>query len=49
MLRRVVSHARRLGIEGDVMPRLVATTVEMLGDAYPELVEQAYVEQVATS
>jgi alanyl-tRNA synthetase len=50
MLRRVVSHARRLGIQGDVMPRLVETTVEMLGDAYPELVEnQAYVEQVATS
>ena len=50
MLRRVVSHARRLGIEGDVMPKLVTTTVEMLGDAYPELVEnQAYIEQVATS
>jgi alanyl-tRNA synthetase len=50
MLRRVVSHARRLGIEREVMPRLVATTVEMLGDAYPELVEnRAYVEQVAAS
>ncbi len=50
MLRRVVSHARRLGIEGDVMPRLVSTTVGILGDAYPELVQnRAYVEQVATS
>jgi alanyl-tRNA synthetase len=50
MLRRVVSHARRLGIEGGVMPRLVETTVTILGDAYPELVEnRAYVEQVAAS
>jgi alanyl-tRNA synthetase len=50
MLRRVVSHARRLGIEGEVMPRLVETTVERFGDAYPELVEnRAYVEQVAAS
>ena len=50
MLRRVVSHARRLGIEGDVMPALVARTTEMFGDAYPELVEnRAYVERVAAS
>ncbi len=50
MLRRVVSHARRLGIEHEVMPRLVQTTVEQFGDAYPELVEnRAYVEQVAAS
>jgi alanyl-tRNA synthetase len=31
MLRRVVSHARRLGIEGSVMPALVETTVAMMG------------------
>jgi alanyl-tRNA synthetase len=50
MLRRVVSHARRLGIEKDVMPPLVERTVELFGDAYPELVEnRAYVEQVAGS
>jgi alanyl-tRNA synthetase len=50
MLRRVVSHARRLGIERDVMPSLVGTTVEHFGDAYPELIEnRAYVEQVAAS
>jgi alanyl-tRNA synthetase len=50
MLRRVVSHARRLGIEQDVMPRLIERTVELFGDAYPELIEnRAYVEQVATS
>jgi len=50
MLRRVVSHARRLGIEGDVMPPLVERTVEIFGGAYPELVEnRAYVEQVASS
>jgi alanyl-tRNA synthetase len=50
MLRRVVSHARRLGIEGDVLPSIVGRTVELFGDAYPELVEnRAYVEQVARS
>jgi alanyl-tRNA synthetase len=50
MLRRVVTHARRLGIEREVMPSLVATTVGHFGAAYPELVEnRAYVEQVAMS
>ena len=33
MLRRVVSHARRLGIEKDVMPPLVGRTVELFGQA----------------
>jgi len=50
MLRRVVSHARRLGIEREVMPALVERTVERFGHVYPELVEnRAYVEQVASS
>jgi alanyl-tRNA synthetase len=50
MLRRVVSHGRRLGIERQVMPSLVGVTVEQFGDAYPELIEnRAYVEQVAAS
>ncbi len=50
MLRRVVSHSRRLGIERDVMPALIERTVELFGEAYPELVEnRAYVEQVASS
>jgi alanyl-tRNA synthetase len=50
MLRRVVSHARRLGIQTEVMPALVARTVERFGQAHPELVEnRAYVEQVAAS
>src|SRR5262245_36993553 len=50
MLRRVVSHARRLGIERDVMPPLVARTVERFGHAHPELVEnRSYIEQVVSS
>src|SRR5215216_2187664 len=44
MLRRVVSHARRLGIEQEVMPALVARTVERFGHVYPELVEDAGLE-----
>jgi alanyl-tRNA synthetase len=50
MLRRVVSHARRLGIEGEVMAPLVAVVVDRFGDAYPELVQnRAFVEQVTSS
>jgi alanyl-tRNA synthetase len=50
MLRRVVSHARRMGIQRDVMPPLVARTVERFGHAHPELVEnRSYIEQVVTS
>jgi len=50
MLRRVVSHARRMGIQRDVMPPLVDRTVERFGRAHPELVEtRSYIEQVVTS
>jgi alanyl-tRNA synthetase len=50
MLRRVVSHARRLGIEGSVLEPLIDRTVERFGHAYPELREnEAFVKQVATS
>ena len=48
MLRRVVLHARKLGIDGSVMHRLVERTVELMGEAYPDLVERkAFVLQVA--
>ena len=50
MLRRAVSHARRLGIEGDVMVPIVDDVVAGFGEAYPELVEnRAFVEQVMAS
>ncbi len=50
MLRRLVSHARRIGIDQDLSGRLVDVTVEMLGDAYPELHENhAFTLQVAAS
>jgi alanyl-tRNA synthetase len=50
MLRRVVSHARRLGIDGEVMLPLVDLVVAGFGDAYPELREnRAFVEQVLAS
>ncbi|MEX1047114.1 MAG: alanine--tRNA ligase [Actinomycetota bacterium] len=50
MLRRLVSHARRLGIEKPLTGRLVDVTVETLGDAYPELREnQEFAKQVAAS
>jgi alanyl-tRNA synthetase len=50
MLRRLVSHARRLGVEKHVTSALVERTVELMGDVYPELVERkAFVLQVAQS
>jgi alanyl-tRNA synthetase len=50
MLRRVVSHARRLGVEREVTRPMVERTVEVLGDAYPELVEQRpFILQVAAA
>ncbi len=50
MLRRVVSHARRLGIEGPVMAPLVEVVQRGFGDAYPELRENlAFVEQVTSN
>jgi alanyl-tRNA synthetase len=47
-LRRLITHARKLGVDKAVMPELVETTVEVMGGAYPELVsEKAYILQVA--
>jgi alanyl-tRNA synthetase len=50
MLRRVVSHARRLGIEGGVLDPVITSVVEGFGGAYPELREnEAFVRQIADS
>ena len=50
MLRRAVSHARRLGIEGSVLDPIITTVIDGFGDAYPELREnEAFVRQVADS
>src|SRR5918996_1615681 len=50
MLRRVVLHARRLGVEGPGIGGLIERTVEVLGEAWPELVERkAFVLQVGAS
>ena len=50
MLRRVVSNARQLGVEGEVLRPLVGVVVEGFGEAYPELIEnRAFIEQVLGS
>jgi alanyl-tRNA synthetase len=50
MLRRLVTYARKLGVERPVMHQFVDRTVELMGDAYPELVaNQAFVLQVTAS
>src|SRR6266508_2940980 len=50
MLRRLVTHARKLGVERPVMGDLVEVAIGILGDAYPELVQnRAFILQVAAS
>jgi alanyl-tRNA synthetase len=50
LLRRIVWHARRLGMEKEVSTRLAERTIELMGDTYPELVERkALVLQVAAA
>jgi alanyl-tRNA synthetase len=41
IIRRAVRHAYRLGVEKNVTPALVQSTVEVMGEAYPELVRNA--------
>ncbi len=49
-LRRLVTYARRLGVDRPVVRALAAKTIELMGDAYPELrANQAFVLQVAAS
>jgi alanyl-tRNA synthetase len=38
ILRRAVRHAYGLGVEGRVLPTMVEAVVDVMGDAYPELV-----------
>jgi alanyl-tRNA synthetase len=40
VLRRAVRHGWQYGGEGLIAPRLAETTIELMGDAYPELVEK---------
>src|SRR5919106_2962432 len=50
MLRRTVSHARRLGIDGAVLDPLITSVIATFGDAYPELRRnETFVRQVAGS
>src|SRR5207245_1824247 len=50
MLRRLVTHARTLGVERPVTGELVEATVDAMGDAYPELAaNKAFILQVAAS
>jgi alanyl-tRNA synthetase len=40
ILRRAVRHGWQYGGQGLIAPRLAETTIEVMGDAYPELVER---------
>ncbi|HEX9236007.1 MAG TPA: alanine--tRNA ligase, partial [Actinomycetota bacterium] len=50
MLRRLVTHVRKLGVDRPVMADLIDATVQVMGDAYPELAtNRAFIQQVAAS
>jgi alanyl-tRNA synthetase len=49
-VRRLVTYARRLGVERPVMDDLVSAAIDRMGEAYPELrANEAFVRQVAAS
>lgn len=49
VLRRAVRHAWQYGGGGLVIPELVATTIDVMGDAYPELTEKRdFIHEVVT-
>jgi alanyl-tRNA synthetase len=49
IIRRAVRFAYLLGVDGLVTPRLIGRTIEVMGDAYPEVrAERARVEGVIT-
>ncbi|MGH9039199.1 MAG: alanine--tRNA ligase, partial [Acidimicrobiia bacterium] len=49
IIRRAVRHARLLGVEDPVTPRLVDATVETMGGAYPDLVRShEFIRTIAT-
>jgi len=50
LLRRAVRHGRILGVEDPFLVRLVERTIELMGDAYPEIVEhRELIEQIVSS
>jgi alanyl-tRNA synthetase len=50
LLRRAVRHGRLLGVEDPFLVRLVGRVIELMGDAYPEIVEhRQLIEQIVAS
>ncbi|MGY5126443.1 alanine--tRNA ligase [Streptomyces nigrescens] len=50
LMRRAIRHARRLGIDGHVLPATTASVIGNLGTVWPELTNQAaLIEQVVTA
>jgi len=50
LIRRAVRHGRLLGIEDIFLPRMVEVVVETMGDAYPELKQNAsYISSIVRS
>ncbi|MGH2750403.1 MAG: alanine--tRNA ligase [Actinomycetota bacterium] len=49
IMRRAIRHARLIGHEGAILPGLIDRCVELMGDAYPEIVERRdHIKDVAT-
>ncbi|MEO8323463.1 MAG: alanine--tRNA ligase, partial [Actinomycetota bacterium] len=50
VMRRAVRHARLLGRGDEILPELINSTIEVMSDAYPDLLEKKdFITQVASS
>jgi alanyl-tRNA synthetase len=50
LLRRAVRHGRLLGVEDPFLTGMVSRVIELMGDAYPEIVEhKQLIEQIVSS
>jgi alanyl-tRNA synthetase len=50
MLRRLVTHARKLGVDRPVMGELIESVVQVMGQSYPQLItDKPFILQVAAS
>ncbi|MCJ8311932.1 MAG: alanine--tRNA ligase [Pseudomonadales bacterium] len=50
IIRRAVRHGNKLGVKGVFFNKLVASLGEVMGDAYPELIElKSHIEKVLTT
>ncbi len=49
VMRRAVRHARLLGREEEILPEMISSVIELMGDAYPELIQKkGHITEIAS-